>query len=96
MTNKPRYCAVCKAVIEPERMEGNPTTRLCMRHHEEIKKYGGEFTSTSHRGSLGKAGSLKRNYGDVTVTRQRNEKGLNRLMDDYDREQWEKKEKQQS
>jgi hypothetical protein len=33
--------------------------------------------------------SLKKNYGDVGVTRKRNYDGLERLKADYEREQWE-------
>jgi hypothetical protein len=92
MTVKRRFCAVCSCAIEVERLEGDSRTRLCAKHAKEIEKYGGEFVGTGEYGSLGKAGSLKHNYGDVTVTWKRNEEGLRKLLDDYDREQWEKKE----
>jgi len=75
-------------------MATDQKTRLCAKHAEEIEKYGGEFIGTGEYGSLGKQESIKKNYGDVTVTWKRNEEGLNRLLDDYDREQWEQKKQQ--
>jgi hypothetical protein len=96
MSSQRRFCAVCKGEIPAERIASVPETRLCLKHAEEIKKYGGEFIGTGEQGSLGKANSLKKNYGDVTVTWQRNDEGLERLLDDHDREQWEQKKQQGS
>jgi hypothetical protein len=94
MALKVRFCEVCRRVIEAERLESNTKTRLCLRHGEEIEKYGGEFIGTGEQGSLGKATSMKHNYGDVTVTWRRNEEGIRRLMEDYDRQEWERKRQQ--
>jgi hypothetical protein len=58
-----------------------------------IEKFGGEFKQIKKRVSLGKADSLKKNYGDVEVTLVRNHAALNKLLDEYDRLQWEAKEK---
>lgn len=90
MSSKKRYCAVCSAEIEAERLE-NSETRLCVRHAKEIEKYGGEFKSEGVYGSLGKKEGIKKHYGDVSVTRWRNDEALERLRDDYDNEKWTKK-----
>ena len=87
MSTKRRFCAICQGEIPAERIEANPKMRLCVKHAEEIKKYGGEFIGTGEYGSLGKRESIKKNFGDVTVSWKRNEEGLSRLLDDYDREQ---------
>jgi hypothetical protein len=62
MPIKTRSCEICRALIEPDRVESLPETRLCTEHARLIAKYGGEFTLSSTQESLGKAGSLKRNY----------------------------------
>lgn len=91
MSTKRRFCEVCQSEIEAERIEGESKTRLCAKHAHEIQKYGGEFIGTGARSSIGKTGSLKMNYGDVTVTWQRNDDGLRRLIEDFEREKWEQK-----
>jgi hypothetical protein len=77
-----RICEVCKALIEPERLE-IPDTRLCERHAREIDKYGGEFLTSSHQERTSKAGSLKLNYGGVTTSKRRNVLGIQRLKDEF-------------
>ena len=94
MSIKRRFCAVCQCEIPAERVEAEEQTRLCKVHAEAIQKYGGEFTRSGQYTSLGKTESLKKNYGDVTVSLCRNEEGLSRLLDDYEREQWERKKQQ--
>src|SRR5580704_2257221 len=91
MSTKRRFCAVCNSEISAERIETDKETRLCKQHADAILKYGGEFIRTGEYASLGKKESIKHNFGDVNVTFQRNEEGLRRLLDDYDREQWERK-----
>jgi hypothetical protein len=91
MYMKRRFCEVCNREIEAERTEEGSTTRLCLKHAEEIKKYGGEFVGMGEYGSLGKAGSLKHNFGDVSVTWQRNLEGIRKLIEDFEREEWERK-----
>ena len=49
-----------------------------------IGKYGGEFILTGTRASLGKSGSLKKNYGDVSVEKRRNTEGLRKLREEYE------------
>jgi hypothetical protein len=79
-----RGCEICKRPLEPQRLE-HPTTRLCNEHHEAIQKYGGEFVRATHTENLGKAGSLKKNFGGVSVRMQRNEAAIARLREDYER-----------
>jgi hypothetical protein len=96
MSTKRRFCEICNREIEAERTEEGSTTRLCVKHAEEIEKYGGEFVGKGEYGSLGKAGSLKHNFGDVNVTFQRNEEAIRKLIEDYEREVWEQKKQQRS
>jgi hypothetical protein len=49
-----------------------------------IGKYGGEFTLTGTQASLGKSGSLKKNYGDVSVQKKRNAEALRKLREEYE------------
>jgi len=49
-----------------------------------IERYGGEFLISSRQESLGKPGSLKKNYGGVSVTKTRNMAGLEKLQAEYD------------
>ena len=95
MPERQRFCAVCKRLIPAERIAAEPRTRLCLEHGKAIRKYGGEFLGRAEYGSLGKKESLKKNYGDISVTWRRNEQGLSRLLDEYDHEQWEKKSMEQ-
>ncbi len=85
MTDQTRTCEVCGAAIDPERIEVLPETRLCVEHGREIAKYGGEFLLTGTQSSLGKDGSLKKNYGDVSVRQKRNADGVRKLIEEYDR-----------
>jgi hypothetical protein len=68
MATKTRPCVRCGADIPAERIEALPETRLCIRCSEAV---GGDFEMIVTRTSLGKAGSLKKNYGDYSVTRRR-------------------------
>jgi Prokaryotic dksA/traR C4-type zinc finger len=85
MPAKSRPCAVCGRPIPPGRLEALPQTRLCKEHAAAIEKYGGEFRSTVTRTRLGKEGSLKKNYGDVSVRRTRNAEALGKLREDHER-----------
>lgn len=82
-----RPCEICGQPIDPERVEILPETRLCGDHAREIAEYGGEFLLATQRTSLGKAGSLKKNYGDVSVTRHRNFEAMEKLRAAYERRQ---------
>jgi hypothetical protein len=83
MSTKTRPCEICKKPIEPERIEAIPETRLCVEHARLIGKYGGEFLVTATQESLGKAGSLKRNYGGIVIRKSRNQAGIDKLRRDY-------------
>jgi hypothetical protein len=84
MTARTRPCAICHQEIPAERLEAVPETRLCLEHARRIAKYGGEFTMTMRQESLGKPGSLKKNYGGVNVRKTRNLAGLERLRAEYE------------
>ncbi len=84
MAEKTRPCEICGQPIDAERAELLTDTRLCIEHARQIAKYGGEFLLTTRRVSLGKAGSLKKNYGDVSVQKRRNTEGLQRLREEYE------------
>ncbi|MFO0876250.1 MAG: TraR/DksA C4-type zinc finger protein [Gemmataceae bacterium] len=85
MSEQTRACEICGAVISAGRLEAVPETRLCIEHARQIGEYGGEFLTRGVQTSLGKGGSLKKNYGDVNVVRKRNIDGIKKLRDDYER-----------
>ena len=65
---KSRPCQRCRAEIPAERIETLPETRLCIKCSQEV---GSDFISVMSQESLGKAGSLKKNYGGVHVVKHR-------------------------
>jgi hypothetical protein len=83
MSTKTRPCEICKKIIEAERVEAIPETRLCLEHSRLIGKYGGEFLVTATQESLGKVGSLKRNYGGISTQKTRNQTGIDKLRRDH-------------
>lgn len=85
MSDQTRPCEVSGEPIDPERIEVLPETRLCTTHGQQIAKYGGEFLLTATQSSLGKDGSLKKNYGDVSVRQKRTADGVRKLIEEYDR-----------
>jgi hypothetical protein len=85
MPVKTRACEICGQPIDPERIEVVPETRLCVKHAQMIGKYGGEFIVTGTQASLGKGGSLKKNYGDVSVEKNRNTEALRKLCEEHER-----------
>jgi hypothetical protein len=84
MPEKSRPCEICGELIDPERIEVVPETRLCVEHAKTIAKYGGEFIVTGTQASLGKGGSLKKNYGDVSIDKKRNTEALRKLREEYE------------
>lgn len=84
MSTKTRPCEICGQPIDPERIEAVPDTRLCVEHAKKISKYGGEFIITATQTSLGKGGSLKKNYGDVSIQKQRNAEALYKLREEHE------------
>lgn len=79
-----RPCEICGVAIPEGRLEAVPETRLCVQHARAMDAYGGEFRTYATQTSLGKGGSLKKNYGDVSVARKRNLDGLRRLREAYE------------
>jgi reverse gyrase len=63
-----RPCARCGGEIPEERIEALPETRICVACSREI---GGEFEVRVIWEHLGKAGSLKKNYGGISVEKRR-------------------------
>ena len=84
MAEKTRPCEICGQMIDPERIEVLPETRLCSEHARMVGKYGGEFIVTGTQTSLGKGGSLKKNYGDVSIDKKRNTVALEKLRAEYE------------
>lgn len=67
-TDESRTCERCDAPIPPARVKALPGTWLCIECSEEV---GSDFVYTAVQENLGKAGSLKLNYGGVTVKKKR-------------------------
>jgi hypothetical protein len=84
MTARTRLCAICHKEIAAERLEAVPQTQLCIEHARRIAKYGGEFSVTMRQESLGKAGSLKKNYGGVNIRMTRNLAAMEKLRAEYE------------
>lgn len=63
-----RPCVRCKAAIPAERIEALPETRLCIACSQAV---GGDFETAVVTENLGKAGSLKKNYGGVRLKKRR-------------------------
>jgi len=63
-----RTCERCDATIPPARVKALPGTWLCIECSAEV---GGDFVYTATSVNLGKAGSLKLNYGGVTIKKHR-------------------------
>lgn len=68
--DEPRTCERCNALIPAARVKALPGTFLCIECSEDV---GGEFVLVAKQENLGKAGSMKLNYGGVTVTQKRKE-----------------------
>ncbi len=84
-----RLCIVCKQPIEDERIDAIPATKLCAAHGEEIEAFGGEFKVSASQERTSKQGSMKMNYGGISTSSVRNDEALERLLDDYERRQFE-------
>jgi len=68
MTIKPRPCKRCKAEIPVERLEAVPGTILCVKCSREV---GGEWEYSFKDENTAKAGSLKKNYGGISIQKRR-------------------------
>jgi hypothetical protein len=78
-------------MLTAERIAGAPSTRLCLEHANQIRKYGGEFHVFADVERTSKRESIKRNYGGVTPVMSRNYEAIERLRQDYLDEQEAKK-----
>jgi Prokaryotic dksA/traR C4-type zinc finger len=63
-----RRCERCNAEIPAARVKALPGTWLCIECSKEV---GGDFEYTATQENLGKAGSLKLNYGGVSIQKKR-------------------------
>jgi len=79
-----RPCEICNKLIEEERLEAVPQTKLCITHARAIEKYGGEFKLTGSYETTSKQGSLKLNYGGVNVIKTKNTDAVEKLRRDYE------------
>jgi hypothetical protein len=61
-------CIRCDREIPPERMEVLPETQLCVQCSEAV---GSDFETTIITENLAKAGSLKKNYGAISLRKKR-------------------------
>jgi hypothetical protein len=68
MAEQTRPCARCGAIIPAGRIAALPETRLCIECSKEI---GGDFEVKVVQVNLGKAGSLKKNYGGIAISKRR-------------------------
>ncbi|HZT34373.1 MAG TPA: TraR/DksA C4-type zinc finger protein [Nitrososphaera sp.] len=80
---KKRPCEICGQLIDEERIEVVPGTRLCGEHARQIQKHGGEFIVIATQERTSKAGSLKHNYGSVSTSKKRNHEALAKLREEY-------------
>jgi ribosomal protein L37AE/L43A len=67
-TDEIRHCERCDQPIPQARVKALPGTWLCIDCSGEV---GGDFQYTAVQQNLGKAGSMKLNYGGVTVKKKR-------------------------
>ncbi|MBY0527264.1 MAG: TraR/DksA C4-type zinc finger protein [Gemmataceae bacterium] len=63
-----RTCQRCGNDIPAERLEALPDTTICVKCSQEI---GGEFVYGAVPSNIGKAGSLKKNYGEWKIIKRR-------------------------
>jgi hypothetical protein len=68
MAEQSRPCVRCGAAIPAGRLAALPETRLCLKCSEEI---GGDFEVRVVPENLAKTGSLKKNYGSLSVSKKR-------------------------
>jgi hypothetical protein len=68
MTQATRSCEMCGVEIPAERIEALPDTRICVACSRKI---GGEYELTAVPENIGKAGSLKKNYGGIRIRKKR-------------------------
>jgi hypothetical protein len=67
---KVRFCVRCRQQIPAERAAAVPDTRLCVACSQTV---GNEFDLLISQENLGKAGSIKKNFGGVEIEKIRRE-----------------------
>lgn len=67
-TEERRTCERCDAEIPAARVKALPGTWLCLECSEEV---GSDFVYMATQQNLGKAGSMKLNYGGVSIQKKR-------------------------
>lgn len=65
---KLRLCHRCRSKIPEERLEALPDTWLCIACSQQV---GGDYEVSFSEENIGKAGSLKKNYGGLSIRRRR-------------------------
>ena len=65
---KLRHCHRCNSPIPPERLEALPDTWLCIACSQKV---GGDYVVSFSEENIGKAGSLKKNYGGLNFRKRR-------------------------
>lgn len=83
-----RKCEICREWIPEERVKANPRSNLCIKHAEEIVRYGGEFRTEVTAKSTAKGGTMKHNQNDVTTRMIPNREAIEKLQRDYVEEQF--------
>ena len=68
MAAKPRPCKRWQAEISAERVEAIPGTQFCVKCSSEV---GGDFAYSFANENIGKAGSLKKNYCSINLSKSR-------------------------
>lgn len=68
LVDESRQCERCDATILPARVRAMPETWLCIECSQEV---GGDFVYTATQENLAKAGSMKKNYGGISIKKQR-------------------------
>jgi hypothetical protein len=77
-----RPCEICRRMIESERLEAVPETRLCADHARAVAKFGGEFRATATAEGTGQ----KTGRGVVSVNKVRNTEGIEKLRAEYEKD----------
>ena len=67
-TDEKRTCERCDADIPAARVKALPGTWLCIECSQEI---GGDFVLVAKQENLAKTGSMKKNYGGVSIEKRR-------------------------
>ncbi len=83
MSQKVRFCEICRQRIDAGRLEFLPQTLLCAEHGRQIEKHGGEFHRAVRQERTSKAGGIKQSYGSADIQKTRNTEALEKLRAEY-------------